>query len=1210
MLRLHTLNCLILSCAALTALISPPAHAAGVEQFPADSILEIETIEGPLPILESGGRILFRYPTPEDKLPPLRVVLSRSRYWLEDKHLDIVIQLNNEADLQGTVIARIRNDANGQTVAEYRFTPPPAPAFIFFPKIPEALKAGDRATLEVELLRDNAKQAEISIPFRLESFDAKIAPSGDIPVVIGNPAAIRADNLPFSVGVPLPRGLIYSLDQIELRDESGTPIPAQMDIRARWSKYGSIKWIMLDFAANLKGTPRTFYLHYSPAASTTHAATKVGPVPFPTKVGDEVTLPIRTEFLKFDNGLWFDPEGKGNYRRVLDADALTGAYVEHENGRVYRPDSAAPFVVEESGTEKVVLRREGWYRDAEGDEFCRFVTRYVIFRDSPLLRVFHTWIFTGDGNRDRISGMGWRFPFAGTAANEKFLSRFSPDHTWIDGKYLVQYRPDQFFVRTDNGDVEFPDGRAAGVARMDVADTTIYFGVKDFWQNYPSELEFTADAFAFNNWPRHNRPATYSYSFEELSPDEVNRNAIRLLFAHQGEVLDFRLPDEFAENPIRGEVSGGHEEASGHWDWHQPESANAQGIARTEEFWLWLTPASPATDAATMMQALNDETLRAVVDPKWVAASEAFYKIHPFDEENYPEEERAFLLTARTPALWQDRLGTYGMWIYGDVATWGMNLSNRTASLYRTFRSRHHGWPYSWIPFARSGNPELLKYADAATRHVIDAAYCHYVSPEVDILDGPERDRRIGIWARSLVPWTGRYHPSTRCYESKVEYLLHSWYLTGYHRSKDVMESWMEQTRIEEPLSRRGVLPAGGEPSPRDNVTVFRSYLDTWQATFDPWFLVATHVFAQGNIDAHATAGFDGHFWVPSIRDYHIFSGDDRILDLYLTYANNWGKPSISSWSGTGGPMIESNAYAWEITGDPYYLRRVENFLDVPAKAVFDGPGPDYMQGHYTRGSSHGIFTGFYLSLFPYALATVHEAGYRSEPIPQPILISSDRGMRPKTDLPFSLPIIAILKRDSDGAIPIRLSSNSRSADAEGILVLTGPDGRTVERQEISPKAEYRTAIPADAPAGVYRVALEFTQATSIEIPLTPVDHPEVIVHNTSHSRFASRPESSFWFMVPADVESFQVEVPVTGSARRMGIWYPDGSAAWELSYYPGYYDGPEIATLTFEPNKDQKNKLWRFTQFGSSTGFTVSSPIPQVFSTAPSRWFDPNDSH
>lgn len=1166
-------------------------------------VLAVETIEGQLPMVEIGGRVVFRDPTADDTLPPLRVLPSRSRYWLQDRHLDIVIQLDGHPIEDSSINARIV-DTDGNTLATYDFTPPPANAFIFFPLIPEGLECGAEASLQVQWLHGDSITAEVIEPFRVESFPTNAAPTGSVPIRITNPAAIAQNGVPFTVGVPFPRGLLESTDQLQLLDEHGKPVPVQIDVRARWSKFGSIKWVLIDFSADLDGTPRELSLAYGPQQHDRDSH----PLLAQLRLG---SFPrITTETLRFDDGLWFDADGTGKFKKILEERALIGAYVEHEDGRIYRPDPDTPFTIEQDGSEKIVLRRDGWYRDADsGQVFCQYVTRYIIHRESPWIRVFHTWIFTGDGNRDRITGMGWEFPFAGQAQPQGFLSSFSPDGKWIDGEYLVQSSSSSFFVHADGKDQDFPGGRAVGVARATIGDTTLYFGTKDFWQNYPSELEFADNALWFHNWPAHNRPATVSYDLEALTEEELNRNTIRLLFAHQGETLDFRLPDEFAEDPIRTEISRGNEEASGHWDRHQPESANAQGISRTEEFWIYLTAdAAPEGKSEKLLAALNDETLRAFADPAWIAASGAFYAMHPQDWENYPDEERAFLLTARTPALWQERLDIYGMWIYGDVATWGMNLGNQTASLYRTFRARHHGWPYSWLPYVRSGDPELLKYAEAATRQVTDASYCHYVSAEVDQLSGENRARRIGIWSRSLVPWTGRYHPRTRDYESKVDYLLYAYYLTDYRRAWDVMESWMGETRVQDYLSNRGIVTGGGNRQPRTHITLWKAYLDVWEATFDPWFLVAAHAFAEGNRGAYSQGVNTGHFWVPAIRDFHVFSGDDRILDLYFEYTHVWGAPSTASWSGTGGPMIESNAYAWELTGDPYYLRRVENFLDVPAKAVFDGPGPDYVQGQYTRGSSHAIFTGFYLNLFPTALAAIHAAGERSEPIPQPIFLNSNRDMRPGTTLPFAVPLIAVLKTDAEVSVPIRLSASSRTRTGEGTVEITTAGGDVILSESIGINSTRTIEIPADAPAGVYLVALEFPANTAIEIPLTPVDHPEVIVHDTSHSVFTSRPETSFWFKVPAGVETFSVELPIEGPTRRLSIWYPDGSPAWDLSYHPHFYDGPDPAILTFDPTANQQNKLWRITQFGSSLGFHLDAPIPQIFSTTPSRWFDPEE--
>lgn len=134
---------------------------------------------------------------------------------------------------------------------------------------------------------------------------------------------------------------------------------------------------------------------------------------------------------------------------------------------------------------------------------------------------------------------------------------------------------------------------------------------------------------------------------------------------------------------------------------------------------------------------------------------------------------------------------------------------------------------------------------------------------------------------------------------------------------------------------------------------------------------------------------------------------------------------------------------------------------------------------------------------------------------------------------------------------------------------------------------------------------MEFSANSSVDIPLTPVDHPEVIEHDTRLGTFTSRPESSFWFMVPEGVESFGLEFPIGGTTGRISVWDPDGEAAWELNHHPSGYEGPDPAVVEIETAPDQQGRLWRITIPGSSQGFVMDERIPQVFTTTPRRWFE-----
>src|SRR5690606_39123005 len=116
------------------------------------------------------------------------------------------------------------------------------------------------------------------------------------------------------------------------------------------------------------------------------------------------------------------------------------------------------------------------------------------------------------------------------------------------------------------------------------------------------------------------------------------------------------------------------------------------------------------------------ETLRAIADPAWLARSGAFYEMSARDGQHLAELERQADLNIRSVMHQVERMGLYGKWIHGDLLR-SADLDTQTASLYRTFRKAHWGWPFSWLPFVRSGDPSLLLPAQAATRMMTDVAF-------------------------------------------------------------------------------------------------------------------------------------------------------------------------------------------------------------------------------------------------------------------------------------------------------------------------------------------------------------------------------------------------------------------------------------------------------------------------------------------------------
>lgn len=1138
---------------------------------------------------------------------PVRLLLSKHRYPSEDLHLDAVVWVTppEGEPRQGELLIRLL-DASGGVLAENRIDANSATGWFFSVGFPPQLLKGGKGELDVIWLRDGKEVGRASDWFDVVA-PTGVATSGRVPIGVINRPGATVGGAPITVGIPFPRGALADAAHVRLVDENGKEVPVQTKVTSRWSRYGSIRWLLCDFTVDLAGAGRQLYLEYGP---------QVSPVMRPAI---EVSGAGRG-FPQMDLGrLRIDSAGLSlNGTPVLSPEIWHGAFVEHEDGRIFRVDPNAAYAIEEHGAEKVVVRRTGWYRDAAtGDKFCNYVTRFILMRDSPIVRVFHTWIFTGDGNRDRIRDMGWRFDTRGKLRPEGILTAIedgSPQ--WANDRYLVQYDYQHYRL---SGDSEPWQGRTPGVLAADAAGAGVFFGVKDFWQRFPNELEFGPSWFTFYNWPSHNPPASHESPISR-------RTAFLHRYAHEGEVLDFRLPDEYAEAPIWTEMIGREK----HWEEGRPETANAQGIARTEEFFLYLAPSTVDWDAgALVLDGLINETLRAVVDPEWVAASEVFGKIHYQDYANFPEEETIYAEVVRAPSRWNERLGFYGKWLYGEVPGWSINLEDRTVSLYRALRKNHHGWPIPWTPYARSGDPELLRIAEAATRQQTDISFCHYASAEVDEAVGPNHYRAQGWWLRGLLPWGGGVGPAGRNYTVDSDYIWDAYYLTGYTRARDVALLFGEVTKNDYHTTL----------GPRTTNSTLASYVDMYQATFDPWFLVAAHntaalhrELAWGQLEEEidkTTHQLAGHFWRPSEQSFERFTGhrDHRLAarNNAVSYASP--RTFISSWSRLSVPFLTQAAYAYEVTGDPFFLGRVEAHLDVARDAVYMGD-LDYARGTYTiGGTTRGIFTGWYIRQFPLGLGALARAGQRTESVPNPWFVqgtTTSETVDGVDCLKFTLPTVFVRK---DAGTPVRLMLSARTAASGGEIVyryrIASADGKHVREGNWAGDRDEFVELDDTLPAGTYKVTMFGVVAKtgnaeedsrmarrfgSVLFPYSEDPYtPEVIRLETARGDGWAIPGGSplvhCWFRIPAGVDSIWINVPGSGSdLGKAAIRNTDGDAVWSLDSDSATKVPSQRIEIPVTP--DMVGQLWQLT----GSGFVLDPRIEPYVSVGKQQWFLPQE--
>lgn len=680
---------------------------------------------------------------------PLQLQLSRYRYPFEDGHLDGLLRfdlpLGNTP--RGTLRFSLCDEA-GHEVSRATVASIPGSQLHFSYRFPAEM-AGKGGALQVSWKHGRHLQGETKQQFVIAQA-APVATSGRIALTLPNPAKATFARLPLTVGIPFPNGLLSCNDNLRLLAADGTEIPLQAEITGRWSRFGSVKWVLCSFVVDLDGAPLELALEYGPDVQrTAHpdlALTRGSG--FPT---------IDTGLLKLAaNGLWHT-DRDGNERQLLAPEALHGAFVEHADGagyvgwghrwqasrgRLYTMPKEADFTVEEQGSERVVLKTAGWYREAGSDaKFCKYLVRYHIYRNSPLVRIFHTWIYTGDSNHDTIRNMGWHFPLADLKP-AGFLASADDSAAWLNGYYLRQHDHDEYALfdyappkQTDSTrelNHHFParplkerlqGGRSPGIMAATNHSHKLYIGVQDFWRNFPSSLMQEEQQLTFYQWPRYGRQR--QHPIDPASHSEV----WRLWFAHEGETLNLRLPRELTEAPIYVAECG----PEPHYAHGRPDSVNAQGVAKTAEMWLYLRPLpedDQIADELPALQGLHGDLFSVVVDPDWLCRSGAFYETVAVNQDDYPEYEAAYEDAVTSPLRQVERLSIYGKWLYGDLLGPG-NLSTQEGGLYRTLRKSHQGWPYSWTQYVRSGNLAFRNFAQAATRMMSDIGFCHYVSDDV-----------------------------------------------------------------------------------------------------------------------------------------------------------------------------------------------------------------------------------------------------------------------------------------------------------------------------------------------------------------------------------------------------------------------------------------------------------------------------------------------
>ncbi|MEU3339548.1 Tat pathway signal sequence domain protein [Streptomyces sp. NPDC006668] len=610
-----------------------------------------------------------------------------------------------------------------------------------------------------------------------------------------------------TVGVPWPKGAHQPGQGFALTDADGKAVPVQSWPIAYWPD-GSLKWTahaVSSGSGKLTLTPGDAAVPdkkvtVDKSSGTIDVSTGVIAV----KIGKNGSTIIRS----VTRG---STEIARNGRLVL----VRQPEIEDEDQgtvRTERFDGAIGEVtVEQDGPVRAVVRIDGKHRKG-GRSWLPFSIRLYFYAGADSFRMVHTITYDGTqepgrASGDFIRGLGVRFsvpmrdesydrhiriggegtgllreavkgvtglrrdPGAAVQAAQYAGQKLPDPSTWDQrvttrlqyipewGDYtLSQLSADGFTLRkrTKKGYGWIGAGggrRASGFGYVGGVSGGFSFGLRDFWEKYPAQLDIRdahtdAAEVTLWLWSPEAQPMDLRFYHDGMGQDT---------YAKQLEGLNITYED------------------------YEPEFGTPCGIARTSELLFWANDSTPSAET------LARQVAAVRVLPQLAAPPKQLIKARVFGPGLYSEPDRStpakakiedhldFVFTYYKDQVEQRRW--YGFWDYGDFM--------------HTYDTVRHQWRYDvggyawdnselspdiwlWFAYIRSGRSDIFRFAEALTRH----------TGEVDVY-------HIGQWA-GLGTRHGVQHYADSAKQQRIAnttYRRYYYFLTADERVGDLMHA-------------------------------------------------------------------------------------------------------------------------------------------------------------------------------------------------------------------------------------------------------------------------------------------------------------------------------------------------------------------------------------------------------------------------------------
>lgn len=508
-----------------------------------------------------------------------------------------------------------------------------------------------------------------------------------IPLTITNNTELERDNEPVSIGVPLPRSLVYEASMLGIKNHDDNYIPVQGTILSRWPDR-SIKWVLLDFQISLTGdSKKVIYV-------VNHEAKPKGTSP---QVCIEET-----------SGLYL--VDTGTTRFALDKKDFY------------------PFknVTTQDGT--ILCQRSRFFLiDLNGTHYHPQIMNSTLDISGPIRSsIFFEGVFVSE------TGLSYA-NFKASMSFYKLQSIARLDFTIHNPNPAKHY--DGLWDLGDSGSLYFKE-MALNLTIEGENDTTrklIIYSTESLenFQSYSSDFLLYQDSSGGMNWNstnhvdrRNELPLSFKgyrvYDSENNIIVEGDRAQPSVSIISGSKYISASIKN-FWQNFPKSIQSSGHEITLGVFPNYNDKEYELQGGEQKEHTMFFSFSETPAS-----ISWINNP-LTPAVDPAWIEQSRVFPYLTVASVSRNSVSEQLIEESLKGPKSiisGREVIDEYGWRNFGDIfanhETYEQKDFNKPKPLVSHYNNQYdmiYGFLYQ---YARSGNPEWFKLADELAHHVRD----------------------------------------------------------------------------------------------------------------------------------------------------------------------------------------------------------------------------------------------------------------------------------------------------------------------------------------------------------------------------------------------------------------------------------------------------------------------------------------------------------